>query len=319
MTPVLEADRLTKTFRLGARQWPAVSDVSLQLDLGRTVGCVGESGSGKSTLARLLVGAETPSEGVVRFEGIDLQAFDRTRRRSYARDVQLVFQSASSALPPRMRIAAIIEDPLIVHRLGSSAERRARVREIASLVGLDLEMLDRLPRQLSGGQRQRVGIARALALEPAVVLADEPVASLDASVQSQILNLFVRLQEQLKFALFVISHDLRVINYLADEVVVLYLGQVMEIGTAARVVTKPLHPYTRALVDAIPGRGGVQSVVRSAPGEATAANVLLGCPFAPRCSVRARLGREDQDLCTSTRPPLRTLQGRRVACHWAAV
>jgi ABC-type oligopeptide transport system ATPase subunit len=255
---LLEVHNLVKEFTrsqgLFSKSVPvrAVDGVSFSIAEGETFGLVGESGSGKTTTGRCILRLIEPTSGEVRFKGEDVLQFSRSRMRQARRDMQIVFQDPYSSLNPRMRVADIIEEPLVIHRSGAKAERRARVEELFRLVGLDPAQLQRYPHQFSGGQRQRVGLARALALNPSFVIADEPVSALDVSVQAQVVNLLMDLQQQLKLTYLFIAHDLRLVQHICSRVAVMYLGRIVEMGDTARLFDAPAHPYTRALLSAIP-------------------------------------------------------------------
>jgi oligopeptide transport system ATP-binding protein len=256
--PLVEVSHLVKTFtrdaglfRAGTRA-AAVDDVSFSIDEGETFGLVGESGSGKTTTGRCMLRLIEPSSGEVRFRGEDVLAFPKRRLRQARRDMQIVFQDPYSSLNPRMRARAIVEEPLIIHRLGAGAERRTRVAELFNLVGLNPAHLDRYPREFSGGQRQRIGLARALALNPSFVILDEPVSALDVSVQAQVINLLTDLQAQLHLTYLFIAHDLRLVEHVCSRVAVMFLGKIVELGPTASLFSAPQHPYTRALLSAIP-------------------------------------------------------------------
>ena len=229
-----------------------MNDVTFAIDEGETFGLVGESGSGKTTTGRCILRLIEPTSGEVRFKGEDVLGFSRSRMRQARRDMQIVFQDPYSSLNPRMRVGAIVEEPLIIHGIGSKAERRARVAELFDLVGLDAAQLTRYPHQFSGGQRQRIGLARALALNPSLIIADEPVSALDVSVQAQVINLLMDLQERLKLTYLFIAHDLRLVRHICSRVAVMYLGRIVEMGPTERLFEAPAHPYTRALLSAIP-------------------------------------------------------------------
>jgi ABC-type oligopeptide transport system ATPase subunit len=259
--PLLEVRDLTKAFArrrgllsfgAGAPPVRAVDGVSFTIDEGETFGLVGESGSGKTTTGRCILRLIEPTSGEVRFRGEDVLAFSRARMRQARRDMQIVFQDPYSSLNPRMRVRDIVEEPLIIHRMGTKAERRARVEELFGLVGLDPSQLTRYPHQFSGGQRQRIGLARALALNPSLVIADEPVSALDVSVQAQVVNLLMELQERLKLTYLFIAHDLRLVRHICSRVAVMYLGRIVELGPTESLFEAPAHPYTRALLSAIP-------------------------------------------------------------------
>jgi len=256
--PLVEVSHLVKhfvreagLFRAGTRV-PAVDDVSFSIDEGETFGLVGESGSGKTTTGRCLLRLIEPSSGVVRFRGENVLEFSGRRMREARRDMQIVFQDPYSSLNPRIRAGKIIEEPLIIHKLGGRDERHTRVSELFRLVGLDPTHLDRYPHQFSGGQRQRIGLARALALNPSFVILDEPISALDVSVQAQVVNLLMDLQEQLKLTYLFIAHDLRLVEHICSRVAVMYLGKIVEMGPAPALFAAPQHPYTRALLSAIP-------------------------------------------------------------------
>jgi ABC-type oligopeptide transport system ATPase subunit len=236
----------------------AVDDVSFTVDAGETLGLVGESGSGKTTTGRCLLRLIEPTSGEVHFQGKDFLALSGRDLRAARRHAQIVFQDPYSSLNPRMRIGDIVAEPLVIHRLGSRDERASRMRELLELVGLDPSMARRYPREFSGGQRQRIGIARALALNPAFLVADEPISALDVSIQAQVMNLLVDLQKRFGLAMLLIAHDLRVVRHVCDRVAVMYRGRIVELAPAAMVFEAPAHAYTKALLSAIP---------RMVPGE----------------------------------------------------
>jgi oligopeptide transport system ATP-binding protein len=256
--PLLEVEHLVKHFGRDAgllhasTRITAVDDVSFSIEEGETFGLVGESGSGKTTTGRCLLRLIEPSSGAVRFRGEDVLGFSRRRMRDARREMQIVFQDPYSSLNPRMRARQIVEEPLIIHKLGSKDERRTRVAELFGLVGLDAAHLDRYPHQFSGGQRQRIGLARALALNPSFVVLDEPVSALDVSVQAQVVNLLMDLQAKLRLTYLFVAHDLRLVEHICSRVAVMYLGKIVEIGPTASLFEAPQHPYTRALLSAIP-------------------------------------------------------------------
>jgi ABC-type oligopeptide transport system ATPase subunit len=238
-------------FRRGARV-AAVDDVSFNIEEGETFGLVGESGSGKTTTGRCLLRLIEPTSGVVRFRGDDILALSPSALRAARRQMQIVFQDPYSSLNPRMRVREIVEEPLIIHRLGDRAARRERVAQLFGLVGLDPIHLERYPHEFSGGQRQRIGLARALALDPSFLILDEPVSALDVSVQAQVVNLLMDLQKRLSLTYLFIAHDLRLVEHICSRMAVMYLGKIVEMGSTALLFASPQHPYTRALLSAIP-------------------------------------------------------------------
>jgi ABC-type oligopeptide transport system ATPase subunit len=230
----------------------AVDGVTFSIEAGETFGLVGESGSGKTTTGRCILRLIEPSSGAVEFKGENVLAFDRTRMRQARRDMQIVFQDPYSSLNPRMRAGTIVEEPLVIHNVGSRAERQERVAELFQLVGLEPAQRTRYPHEFSGGQRQRIGLARALALNPSLVIADEPVSALDVSVQAQVINLLMDLQARLNLTYLFIAHDLRLVRHICERVAVMYRGRIVEMGTTESLFATPAHPYTRALLSAIP-------------------------------------------------------------------
>ncbi|GGF68354.1 ABC transporter ATP-binding protein [Azorhizobium oxalatiphilum] len=290
----------------------AVDGVSLALAAGETLGLVGESGCGKSTLGRAILRLIEPSQGHIRLDGTDVTHHSRSALRATRRKVQMVFQDPFASLDPRWTVGELIAEPLHIHGIGTRAARKAKVADILAKVGLPPEAARRYPHQFSGGQRQRIGIARALVLDPEVVVLDEPVSALDVSVQAQILNLLVDLQETLGVAFLFISHDLSVVEYVSDRVAVMYLGRMVEIADRETLFAAPAHPYTRALLDAVPQIGG-----DGAPRRPPLAGDLPspyapppGCRFHTRCPTA-------QARCGSDIPVLRTLTGgHQVACHF---
>jgi oligopeptide/dipeptide ABC transporter ATP-binding protein len=292
----------------------AVSGVSLQVPEGATFGLVGESGCGKTTVGRMIVGLERPTSGSIVFDGRDLGELGLRERRRLQRQRQLVFQDPYASLDPRMRVGAIVREPLAVQRLFSRNERTATVRRLLEEVGLPRDAANRYPHEFSGGQRQRIGLARALALNPRLIVADEPVSALDVSIRSQVLNLMRELQSRHRLTYVVISHDLTVVRYVSDLIGVMYLGKLVEAGTSEEVYERSAHPYTAALIATIPlpdpahERAKTHSAIR---GELPSAiEPPRGCRFHTRCP-RA------QDLCREVEPPLRPFGPNHIAaCHF---
>jgi ABC-type glutathione transport system ATPase component len=258
--PLLEIRNLTKLFPLGESVFGgdakgevrAVDDVSFDIQSGETLGLVGESGSGKSTLGRLILRLIEPTSGSISFEGRDLLAASHSEMRRLRRDMQIIFQDPFGSLDPRMRVEDVIAEPLIIHESMTAQARRLRVAELLRIVGLDASASRRFPHEFSGGQRQRVGIARALALRPKFIVADEPVSALDVSVGAQIVNLMAELQREFGLTYLFISHSMPVVRYLATRIAVMYRGKIVEIGTTQQITTQPQHSYTRSLLDATP-------------------------------------------------------------------
>jgi oligopeptide/dipeptide ABC transporter ATP-binding protein len=292
----------------------AVDGVSLRIGRGQTLGLVGESGSGKSTTARAILQLRRPTAGSVRFQGTELTSLSGERLRRVRRHLQFVAQDPKSSLDPRMSIANIIAEPLLVHGLGTRAEREAQVRHLLDLVSLPRSVLGGYPRQFSGGQLQRVAIARALALGPALIICDEPVSSLDVSIQAQIINLLLDLQARLAHSYLFIGHDLAIVRQVSNTIAVMYLGRLVEIARRDVLLADSLHPYTVALVSAVPppdpaARTRARPVL--AMGEpADPAHPPTGCHYHPRCPIA-------RDRCKTEDPPLREAKpGQWVACHF---
>ncbi|MGE0448908.1 MAG: ABC transporter ATP-binding protein [Vicinamibacterales bacterium] len=255
---LVEVEHLVKRFTRGrgllrsGTSVSAVDDVSFAIEAGETFGLVGESGSGKTTTARCLLRLIEPTSGAVRFRGVDMLGLSPERLRETRRHMQIVFQDPYGSLNPRMRAREIVEEPLVIHRIGTRGERQTRVAELFSLVGLDPAHMDRYPHAFSGGQRQRIGLARALALQPQFVVLDEPVSALDVSVQAQVINLLVDLQSRLQLTYLLIAHDLRLVQHVCRRVAVMYRGRIVELGPVEAIFTDARHPYTRALLSAVP-------------------------------------------------------------------
>jgi oligopeptide transport system ATP-binding protein len=298
----------------------AVDDVTFSIEQGDTLGLVGESGCGKSTTGRAIARLNRPTAGSIRLDGQELTTLDGSALRSMRRRLQMIFQDPYSSLNPRMTVAAIIGEPLEIHGVGTVRERAQRVRELLSVVGLSRQALDRYPHQFSGGQRQRIGIARALALNPDVIIADEPISALDVSIQAQILNLLGRLQRDFRLTYLFIAHDLAAVRHISSRVLVMYLGRIVEFAPSRELYRRPLHPYTVALLSAVPIPDPAVEASRRRivlKGDVPSpANPPTGCLFHPRCWLRERLGNPAQ--CSEISPPLRPLDtNHTVACHFA--
>ena len=317
--PLVEVDRLVKHFPVGRGFFSgratgavrAVDGVSFAVARGETLALVGESGCGKSTTGRLIVRLLEPTAGAIRIEGVDWAAMSASERRARRRDVQIIFQDPFSSLNPRKTVEGIVAEPLIVHGVGDRRARRERVAALLELVGLAPDHARRYPHEFSGGQRQRIGIARALALNPKFVVCDEPVSALDVSIQAQIVNLMRDLQRELGLTYLFISHNLAVVRHIADRVAVMYLGRIVELADKASLYARPKHPYTQALLSAIPvpdpdrPRGRV-AVRGDAP---SALDQPAGCAFHGRCPLA-------EPRCRTLAPPLvDSGAGHRVACH----
>jgi oligopeptide/dipeptide ABC transporter ATP-binding protein len=317
--PLVKTDRLKKHYPV---RWSffgraivhvkAVDGVSLTVNRGETLSVVGESGCGKSTLGRCILNLEEPTDGIVYFEGRNLQAYRRAKMRQMRRHMQMIFQDPYASLNPRKKVSRIVGDVFDIHDMLSKQERQQRVQELLDIVGLRKEHAQRYPHEFSGGQRQRIGVARALALNPKLVVADEPVSALDVSVQAQILNLLIELQSQFDLTYLFISHDLSVVRHISDRVAVMYLGKIVELGSCRELFLHPLHPYTEALISAVPitdrkKRGRRIILAGDVPSPL---NPPRGCRFHPRCRYRQR-------RCTGQEPHLRELTKERwVACYY---
>jgi len=320
---LLKADHLVKNFAVTSGavlqrkigDVSAVADVSFSIHPGQTFGMVGESGCGKTTIGRLIAGLEKASGGSIVLDGEDLAALSKRERRRRSPKVQLMFQDSYASMDPRMRVGPILREPLAIQGIGSRQEQRNKIAAILDEVGLPRAAVDRYPHEFSGGQRQRLGLARALILNPRLVIADEPVSALDVSIQAQILNLMLDLLRDLGLTYLFISHDLSVVRYLSDTIGVMYLGKMVEIGPADDVYYRPVHPYTRGLIDTVPVADPVVAQAREDKGVTgelpSAINPPSGCRFRTRCP-RA------QEICAEQEPPLRpfTEQGHQAACHF---
>jgi len=303
-------------FRRPVGALKAVNGVTFSVERGETLGVVGESGCGKTTLGRAIVRLLRPTAGSIRFNGVAIEGLGRAQLKPIRRDLQMIFQDPFSSLNPRLSIGSALIEPLQIHGMRGAGSERGRIEEVLALVGLQPDDLRKFPHEFSGGQRQRIGIARALVLEPSLVIADEPVSALDVSIQSQVLNLLVELQRRLGLTYVFISHDLTVVRYIADRIAVMYLGRVVELARASDTYMRPRHPYTRALLGAVPS---LRSKRRRDHHAAVAGDVPSphrpppGCAFHTRC-------RHAVDRCRVEVPQLRPFDGdpaHQVACHLA--
>ena len=297
----------------------AVDGVSFSIDEGETLGLVGESGCGKSTAARVILRLLPATDGTVLFDGVDVNSAPRTTLQRLRRDMQIIFQDPYASLNPRMKVSNIVGEPLRIHHIGTEAERKRRVLQLLETVGLTSEHAERYPHEFSGGQRQRIGVARALALNPRLIICDEPVSALDVSIQAQMINLLEDLQDELKLTYLFIAHDLSVVKHISDRVAVMYLGKVVEVADSSTLYVRPQHPYTEALLSAVPipdpqtERSRRRIILEG--DVPSPANPPSGCVFHPRCP------RMQPDPCTVTMPPLESTDGDAranhvVACHF---
>ncbi|MDR1019351.1 MAG: dipeptide ABC transporter ATP-binding protein [Synergistaceae bacterium] len=314
---LIEAERVVKNFRVmdglrGGHLIQAVSDVSFHIDQGETLAMVGESGCGKSTMGRLILRLLVPDSGVVRFEGRDLAGMNDSELLQTRRRMQIIFQDPYASLNPRMSVYQIIAEPLVTHRVfKSKKETEARVRQLMAMAGIRPEHINRYPHQFSGGQRQRIGIARAIALNPKLLVCDEPVSALDVSIQAQILNLLYDLQKEMGLTYLFISHDLSVVRYVSDRVCVMFLGKVCEVGETEEIFANPLHPYTTFLLEAAPKPDPHMRKEKKAllTGEMPSpVNPPDGCRFHTRCPYT-------MDICRHEAPAMKRTGTRQVACH----
>jgi oligopeptide/dipeptide ABC transporter ATP-binding protein len=320
--PLLVAEHVSKTFparrrtSAGLRTVRAVDDGSLAIEPGETLGLVGETGCGKSTLARCLARLYPLTAGSVRFDGRDISTLSGRRLRPVRREMQVIFQDPYGSLNPRRRVGSIIGDGLAIHRMADGSARRRQVQELMEVVGLNPEHYNRFPADFSGGQRQRIGIARALALRPKLIICDEPVSALDVSIQAQVINLLLDLQGEFRLTYLFITHDLSVVRHVSTRIAVMYLGRIVETGTVEELFAASRHPYTRALLSAVPppdpdAADSRQPVVL--PGDLpSSVNPPSGCPFHPRCPRR-------QEDCELSMPPLAPVYDdsadHRTACY----
>jgi oligopeptide/dipeptide ABC transporter ATP-binding protein len=318
---ILRVVHLKKYFKVGggflggkALTIRAVDDVSFAVKRGETFGLVGESGCGKTTLGQTLIRLYDPTDGQILFNGKDISKLSAGQMRPFRRDIQMIFQDPSASLDPRMTVGSIIAEPLNIGNVGSRGERRERVNELLRVVGLNSYFANRYPHEFSGGQRQRIGIARALALNPQLVICDEPVSALDVSIQAQVLNLLKSLQAQFNLTYLFIAHNLGVVAHISDRIGVMYLGKLVEVADSRTITERPKHPYSQALISAIPipepGRSRKRIILEG--DVPSPANPPSGCRFHPRCPIARANCADDEPLLEEKEP------GHWVACHYAS-
>lgn len=317
---LLKAENLTKSypvrkgiFQLKVGEVHALLGVTFDIHEKETFGIVGESGSGKSSLGRIILRLDKPEEGSVVFEGRDFLALKGGELRKARKNIQVVFQDPSTSLDPRMRIGRSVEEPLLIHKIGTRKERKEKVLDLLNKVGLNPEFYDKYPHQLSGGQKQRVGIARAIALNPKLIVCDEAVSALDLSVQAQILNLLEDLQKEMGISYLFIAHSLDVVEHISHRVAVMYLGRFVETGSTKDIFKNPMHPYTKALMESAPvADPTVVKEKKPIEGEIPSnVNLPSGCPFHPRCPMK-------QAICEKEAPVLQEIEPEHfAACHFA--
>lgn len=312
LTPILEVQNLCKFFPAGGKKFVhAVNNVSFTLKRGETLGIVGESGCGKSSMGRTILKIVEPTSGKIIYDGVDITNLSRRQMLPYRKKMQMIFQDPYASLNPRFTVGEIIEEPMIIHNMGTPAERKRIVQNLIETVGLKPDHIRRYPHEFSGGQRQRIGIARALALNPEFIVCDEPISALDVSIQAQVINLLEKLQHERGFSYLFIAHDLEMVHHISHKIGVMYLGNMVEYGTSDEVYKHPLHPYTKALISASPVADPELAKKKQRiilEGEVPSPiNLPKGCPFAARC-------RYASEKCKSTQPQTYDVEGRKVAC-----
>lgn len=311
--PLLRVKNLNKHFSVGSKLLTAVSDVSFSINEGETLGLVGESGCGKSTIGKLILQLLEPTSGEIYFQDENITNCDQKRLKTLRRDLQIIFQDPITSLNPRMTIGEIIKEPLEIHQLYDKITREKKSRELLEMVGLPSFAINRYPHEFSGGQRQRIGIARALALKPKLIICDEPISALDVSIQAQIVNLLQSLQKEMKLTYLFIAHDLAIVQYISTRVAVMYLGKIVEISTKEELYKNPIHPYTQALLSAVPipnpilERKRTRIILKGDPPSPL--KPPKGCLFCNRCP-------KAMPICSAVAPELkRASENRFVACH----
>jgi oligopeptide/dipeptide ABC transporter ATP-binding protein len=321
--PLLEVNDLVKHFPIKSSglirrtigHVQAVDGISFKVHSGQSLGLVGESGCGKTTTGRLVTRLYEPTAGSMKFEGTEIATLSNRQMLPFRREIQLIFQDPYSSLNPRHTVGTIVGSPMIVHKTVPKDRVRGRVQELLEIVGLNPEHYNRYPNEFSGGQRQRIGIARSLALNPKLIVADEPVSALDVSIQAQVVNLLRDLQKEFAIAFLFIAHDLAIVRHFCPQIAVMYLGKIVEIGNRAQIYETPHHPYTQALLSAAPdvkqaAIGGRRKRIRLEGDVPSPINPPSGCRFRTRCW-------KAQDVCAKEEPPLLQIGGRQVACHFA--
>ena len=312
-TPLLEVKNLTTHFPAAhGQKVHAVNGVSFKLERGETLGIVGESGCGKSSMGRTILKVHEPTSGQIIFDGVDITGFSNRKMFPYRKKMQMIFQDPYASLNPRFTVGEIIEEPMIIHNMGTAHERKVIVQELIETVGLKPDHIRRYPHEFSGGQRQRIGIARTLALRPEFIVCDEPISALDVSIQAQVINLLEKLQREKGFSYLFIAHDLEMVHHISHKIGVMYLGNMVELGSSDDVYKKPLHPYTRALISAAPIADPKMAKEKKRiilEGEVPSPiNPPKGCPFAGRCKYAT-------EECKSKKPDTYMYDNRQVACN----
>ena len=311
---LLEVKNLKKYFKIDSKTWlKAVDDVSFGIEEGETLGLVGESGCGKSTLGRTVIGLYPPTDGSILFEGRDITRLTAKERVALTRKMQIIYQDPYACLDPRMTVADIIAEGLDIHGICKGEQRRKRIYELLRLVGMNEEHANRFPHEFSGGQRQRIGIARALAIDPKFIICDEPISALDVSIQAQVVNLLEDLQKQLGLTYLFIAHDISMVAHISDRIAVMYLGAMAELAPSKDIMESPLHPYTKALLSAVPfadpDASRARNRIKLTGDVPSPMSAQTGCKFASRCSQCTKVCREEAPTLREVRP------GHFVSCH----
>ena len=316
MDKLITLDHVSKHFHVGkGRNLVAVNDISLDIYKGETLGVVGESGCGKSTLGRVVMGIYPATKGKILYNGKEVNMKHTKDRYEYSRKAQIIFQDPYASLNPRMTVGSIIAEGMEIHKMYDKEKRTQRVYELLETVGLNREHANRFPHEFSGGQRQRIGIARALAVEPEFIVCDEPISALDVSIQSQIINLLKKLQQEHGFTYMFIAHDLNIVKYISDRIAVMYLGRIVELNNIREAIDNPKHPYFKALIAAVPsdigrGRSEMKALPLRSLDMPSVNNPPSGCSFHTRCPYY-------KDRCEKEIPKLREFEGGMIACHFA--